>query len=121
MPDGDRHDVEDEKLQEQLYLRQRRAINNAYAALQGRNTANSFSAFTFEEAADAQIELIEGADTQVHPNKLNRVAKIRGDLEQAVEELKQVPPEQFLDVNYTQSANTPGEDDDFWGEDSSVA
>jgi hypothetical protein len=121
MPDGDRLDSADEKAQEQLYLRQRRAINNAYSALQGRNTANSFAAFTFEEAADAQIELIEGSDTQTHPNKLNRVAKIRGDLTQAVEELKKVPPEEFLDVNYTQTANTPGEEDDFWGEDSSVA
>ena len=86
MPDGDKLDNAEEKAQERLHLRQRQAINNAYSALEGRNYANSFAAFTFEEAADAQIELIEGADTQVHPNKLNRVAKIRGDLNQAVDE-----------------------------------
>jgi hypothetical protein len=112
----------EEKQQEQLHLRQRRAINNAYAALEGRNYANSFAAFTFEEAVDAHLELI-GPDTgtQVHPCRIDRVEAIRGELNQAVDELKTVPPETFLDVNMTQSANTPDADDEYWQEDSSVA
>jgi hypothetical protein len=102
----DRRTEGEEKLNEQHHLRQRRAINNAYAALQGRQTADTFAAFTFEEAADAHIELIEGSDTQTHPNKLNRVAKIRNDIERAVDELKDVPPETFLDVQPEDRVNT---------------
>lgn len=121
MADGDKFDKEVEKSSETLHFRQRLAINNAYGTLQGRATAESFAAFTFEEAADAQIERIKGADTQVHPNKLNRVAAIRGELTRAVEELKQVPPEQFSDIETILQANTPDEDDDFWGKESSIA
>jgi hypothetical protein len=112
----DRRAENEEKAREQVHLRQRRAVNNAYAALEGSKIANSFAAFTFEEAADAQIELIEGADTQAHPNKLNRVAKIRNDIIRAVEELKVLPPEMFLDVNIEKRANTPDADDDRWGD-----
>ena len=112
----------EEKHQEMLHMRQRRAINNAYAALEGRSYANTFAAFTFEEAADAHLEVIgPGTGTQAHPCKIDRVKAIQGELNQAVEELKKVPPEAFLDVNLTQTANTPDADDDFWGEDSSIA
>lgn len=106
---------------ETLFLRQRRVINNAYAALQGRAASETFAAFTFEEAADAFIEEVEGAGTEVHPNKLARVARLQGEIGRAVEELKQVDPERFLDVNLANVANTPDEDDAFWGEDSSIA
>lgn len=113
----DRRDAGEKKLQEQLHLSQRRAINNAYASLQGQKTAETFAAFTFEEAVDAQIERIEGKDTQNHPNLLNRLERIRGELSQAVAELKDVPPETFLDMNVTNAVNTPSNNDDaFWDE-----
>jgi len=106
---------------EQLYMRQRRAVNNAYAALQGHYSAVTFAAFTFEEAVDQHIEEVEGEATESHPNKLTRVERIRGELTQAVEQLKEVPPEAFMDANLSQSSNTPAEDDDFWGENESIA
>jgi hypothetical protein len=106
---------------ERLYMRQRRAINDAYAALQGHHTASTFAAFTFEEAIDQHIESVEGEATEAHPNKLTQVARIRGELLQAVEQLKEVPPEAFTDANLAQATNTPAEDDDFWGENESTA
>lgn len=111
----DRREEGEQKLQELLHLSQRRAINNAYASLQGQQTAETFAAFTFEEAVDAQIERIKGKDTQLHPNLLNRLERIRGELTQAVAELKEIPPEQFLDMNAPNVTNTPSDaDDEFW-------
>ncbi|MFA5436213.1 MAG: hypothetical protein WC372_09270 [Candidatus Neomarinimicrobiota bacterium] len=116
MPE-DRREQAEKELEESLHLRQRRAVNNAYSALEGRKIASAFAAFTFEEAADAQIELIEGQDTQAHPNYLNRVAALRGEIERAVDELKSLPPETFRDVRVDEQANSPESgDDDTWGE-----
>lgn len=99
-----------DKSQELLYLEQRRAVNNAYGSLQGSNIADSFAAFTFEEAADAQIERIEGKDTQQHPNLLNRTENVKQNLLKAIEQIKLVAPEKFLDVNLTDAVNTPEAD-----------
>lgn len=102
------------KADELLYTKQRKALNDAYAALQGKQVADSFAAFTFEEAMDQYIEEIEGEATEAHPNKLDRVARIAGSLLQAVQQLKSLPPEMFLDVNLSQAVNTPEEDDAYW-------
>ncbi len=99
-----------DKSQELLYLEQRRAVNNAYGSLQGQSIADTFAAFTFEEAADAQIERIEGTDTQQHPNLLNRTENVKQNLLKAIEQLKEVPPEKFLDVNLRDAVNTPEAD-----------
>jgi hypothetical protein len=109
MPQDRKADGADEE-QEFLYLKQRRAVNDAYASLLGQSVADTFAAFTFEEAVDAQIERIEGKGTETHPNLLNRTEAIRQNLVQAVTQLKKVPPEKFLDVNLTDAVNTPEED-----------
>jgi len=93
--------------QETLYLEQRQAVNNAYGSLEGQSLAESFAAFTFEEAADAQIERIEGKGTAIRPNLLLRTESIRANLKKAITQLKEVPPEKFLDVDTTNAANTP--------------
>ena len=110
MADTNKAANEEEAL-EQLHLRQRQAVNNAYASLQGQQVADSFSVFSFEDAMDAQIELIEGKDTQQHPNMLNRTEKIRNDLSRAVTELKTLSPEMFLDANMANAVNTPEDDE----------
>ncbi len=111
MANDDRKATAEEKQQEQLFQRQRQAVNNAYASLQGQSVTDSFAVFTFEEAADAQIERIEGKGSQQHPNLLDTVEKTRNDLARAVEELKTVSPETFLDVNVADSVNTPEDDE----------
>jgi hypothetical protein len=93
---------EEEDLQS-VHLRQREALNNAYAALLGQAAIQSFQAFTFEEALDLQIQRIDGTSTQLRPNELDRVDRVEQQLLQAVDQLKQVPPEKFLQPK-------PGED-----------
>lgn len=93
-------------------IREREAISNAYAALVGQQNIQSWSAFTFEEAMDAQIEEIEGKSTQKRPNLLERVDKIEQETVAAVAKLKEVPPEQFLEHNPATDVNTAEQEAD---------
>lgn len=107
---SDQAQKNEEKRIQALHLRQRRAINNAYAALLGEQNTQTFAAFTFEDAVDLQIENIEGdTEGQLRPNQLERVDRIEGELLQAVELMKQIPPEQFLEPNEQQDVNTEAE------------
>lgn len=87
-------------------MQQREALNNAYAVLEGQKSVQSFSAFTFEEALDNQIELISGSSTTTRPNKLDYVKQVEQRLLTAVEQLKQVPPETFLEHSEDTDVNT---------------
>ncbi len=96
---------EEQRLQ-QLNAANRRAVNNAYAALLADANLDTFQAFTFEEAVDAQIERIEGAGTDIRPNLKDRVDRIRNQVVKAAEELKKIPPDQFLDKDEERDVNT---------------
>jgi hypothetical protein len=98
---------EEQRIQS-LNLSQRRAINNAYAALISDQNTQTFAAFTFEDALDLQIERIEGnSGGKQRPNLLERTARIEGQLLKAVEQLKKVDPEQFLEPDERGDVNTP--------------
>lgn len=92
--------------------RQREALSDAYGALVGQQSVQSWTAFTIEEALDAQIERISGASTSKRPNELERVDRIEQDALAAVAALRETPPEQFLESNSSQDVNTPREEDD---------
>lgn len=92
--------------------RLRRDLSNAYASLQGEQTSKSFSAYTFEEALDAQIERIEGEGTKLRPNLLERVDNIESRVLQAVNQIKEMPPEDFIQKDEEQDVNTPSEPSD---------
>lgn len=87
-------------------LKERIALNNAYGSLVGQQSVQSFVAFTFEEAVDAQIERIEGKGTQKRPSLLGRVDKIEQETLQAIAVLKKTPPEQFLNADADRDVNT---------------
>lgn len=96
---------QEDKAQEQN-LDLRRILSNAYASLEAEKTTNSFNAYTFEEAMDAQIERIEGKGTPIRPNELDRISKIESELVQAVEKIKAMPPEMFNEKDEAQDVNT---------------
>jgi hypothetical protein len=98
--------------EQDLSLRLRRQLSNAYASILGEQTAKDFSAFTFEEAVDAQIERIEGEDTEMRPNLRNRVLKIKNETLKAVEEIKNMPPEAFIEKKEDEDANTKLNDEE---------
>jgi hypothetical protein len=97
---------DDPKLQSQN-LELRKAISDAYAAVEGYKSVQTFSAITFEDLADQQIERISGKDTQSRPNELNRVQRVLENLKQAVTQIKNMPPDAFEDSDKDRDVNTP--------------
>lgn len=98
----------EERQKQSAQMKMRRALDDAYGALEGQKCTQTFLAFSFEEALDNQIERISGTSTRLRPNEIDRVKRVRDSLTEAVAAIKQVPPEAFLiaikgrDVNTTE-------------------
>lgn len=90
----------------------RRVLNQSLGAVQGRQTTESFFALTYEELADQQIERISGQGTATRPNELERVNRVEQDLLNAVAQIRNIPPEQFLLSDSTRDVNTPVDPDE---------
>lgn len=95
-----------------LNLELRRVLNQSIGAVLGRQTTESFYALTYEELADKQIERIEGKGTSTRPNELERVNKIESDLLNAVAQIRNIPPENFLLSDPARDVNTPVDRED---------
>lgn len=100
---------EDEKgvAQQEQNIELRKAINNAYAFVEGQKLVQSFSAVTFEELLDQQIERIEGASTVQKPNELERIERIEQDVLSAVDKIKKLPDDAFKKTPEEGGVNTP--------------
>lgn len=105
---GSKQEKGADQANEEFHLTQRRSINNAYGSVLGQQYTQTSAAYTFEEALDAHIELIEGEDTTIHPNELNRADRIKNELVAAVEAIQALPPEAFvLKASGEDEVNTP--------------
>ncbi len=111
MAENRQEEAQSESVQDRN-TRLRESLSNAHAALQAERTIQSFSAFTFEEALDAQIERISGAGTQLRPNELDRVDRILSQVSDAVDQIKSLPPEAFIKPSEQDDVNTPENVDD---------
>lgn len=85
----------------------RECLGNAYAAVEAQKNVQSFSAFTFDDALQAQNDRIEGADTDARPNELHRIDKVQADVQAAVSQVKALPPDAFVEADDDRDVNTP--------------
>src|SRR3990172_6757121 len=106
---AERQDIASEHQLQSLHVKQRQALNDAFAQLEGEKSVQSFNAFTFEEALQLQIDAIQGESTRIRPNELDRTEREYQNLSQAEEERKRGPPEIFLRKDETRDVNTPEE------------
>ncbi len=97
---------DDPKIQSQN-LELRKAISDAYAAVEGSKSVQSFHALTFEDLADQQIQRIIGADSEARPNEINRVKRVLNNVVQAAAKIKSLPPESFAKQDPGRDTNTP--------------
>jgi hypothetical protein len=84
----------------------RRAVANAYAFVEGAKSVQTFSALTYEELLDQQIERIEGAETDLRPNELHRIDKTEQDVVAAVAKIKALPANFFADDRPKDNVNS---------------
>jgi hypothetical protein len=82
------------------------ALSDAYAAIQGDTTNQSFNSITFEELANQQILAINGPDTQSRPNELDSIQQVLNNVTQAVNQIMNSPPEMFLEPDSSRDVNT---------------
>jgi len=99
----------DDEAKEELSDQLRRSVASAYAFVQGQETTESFSALTFEECLDAQIQRIEGPGTDIRPNVLDRIKKVKEDILSAISQIKQLPDSFFKTPNDGEDAVTSQE------------
>lgn len=97
---------------EDLSFELRRSVASAYAFVKGREAVQSFSSYTFEDALDAQIERIEGKGTDLRPNALHRVERIKNDIISAATKIRSLPPQFFNKADPSTAVNTPPEGSD---------
>lgn len=84
----------------------RKALNDAYAFVEGSKSVQSFSAFTVEEAHDQFIERVEGKGTTLRPNLLGRIDRVLERVRAVVTEVKAQPPEAFRVPDPESNVNT---------------
>lgn len=84
----------------------RKALNDAYAFVEGMKTSQSFSAFTVEEAHDLFTERVEGKGTVLRPNEIDRIDRTIQRIKSVVAEVKTLPPEAFQLRNSEDNVNT---------------
>lgn len=94
-------------INDDLSLRLRTIVSNAYAFVKGRETTQSFSAITFEDLAQAQIDRLSGKGTATRPNVIARIKGIEDQLLSFANQIKQTDPSAFLMADSTQDVNTP--------------
>ena len=85
----------------------RAIISNAYAAVQGEASVQTFSAITFEELAAQQIQRISGVPGNGRPNVLAQIQKVATDLSSSIAQMKAMTPDAFAIPEDTQDVNTP--------------
>jgi hypothetical protein len=110
--------AEDDKRQQQAD-EYREVVASAYTYIEAQKSVQSFAALTPEDLMDRFIERIEGKDTEARPNVLNRIAKIKRELQKTVEKVKALPPSAFRRPSQTKDVNTPvvpSDNDDIYSE-----
>jgi hypothetical protein len=94
----------------------RRAISDAYNALQAQVAVQSAVAYTFDNAIADQIQLVSGTSSvpsqATRPNQLQAVQNIVTNLNLAVKQILALPDDAFADSDPDRDVNTPSVTDE---------
>jgi hypothetical protein len=103
---GTEADKNQEDVTAQLSDQLRQELSNAYAFVRGQEVADSFLAITFEEVLDQQISRIEDPGTDIRPNVIDRITKIKENILAAVETITAMPEDFFKKYEASEDAVT---------------
>lgn len=84
----------------------RRVVASAYGFVQGQAATQAFSALTFEDLMDQQIEVIEGDPGNGRPNQLAKIKKTASELRETAVKIKSMDPKSFDDHDEEKDTNT---------------
>jgi len=83
----------------------REALNNAYGFVEGQKYSQAAAMFTIEDAMDQFIERMSGSPP-FRPNELERLAKVKAKMDEAIERVKNISPESFIKADAASNVNT---------------
>ena len=101
---------QDEK-QQQTNVDIRISLHNAFTFVESYKSAQSFSAFTVEEAHDRFIERVEGKGTPFRPNVIDRIDRIGQNISAVISMVKAMPDDAFRRHDAKDDVNTKEKDD----------
>jgi hypothetical protein len=93
--------------QQAANLELRTSLSDAYAAVEGDKTTQSFNAITFEELAQQQITRLTTAPTPNRPSPLQAIQNVLTNVKAAVTQIQAQSPASFAEPNATQDVNPP--------------
>lgn len=83
----------------------REDLGNANVYVEAQKLTQTASAFTIEDALDGFIERMSGKPP-LRPNALERIAKLKSNLDAAIAKTKSISPESFVKANAETNVNT---------------
>lgn len=89
----------------------RRIIADAVGALRSEEIRTSYASVSLEELIDQHITKLEGGDS-INVSRLQRIRKIKEDLDSHIEAIKEINPSDFRRHDPTGDANTAPETTD---------
>lgn len=99
-----------ERTQEQANREQlrefRRIVAAAVGEVRSNEIRNSFAALGLEELADQHIVRLQDSSDPTYPSRLQRLRKVRDDLANNIEAIKETPPSAFRRPDASQDVNT---------------
>lgn len=99
----------DKQQQENVDIRV--SLHNAYTFVESYKSAQSFSAFTIEEAHDRFIERVEGRGTPFRPNVLDRIDRVGQGISAVIAKVKAMPDDAFRRHDAQNDVNTKENED----------
>lgn len=87
----------------------RRVVSAAVGAIRSDEVRSSYSALSLEELIDKAIARLEESDDTARPSRLQRIQRVKADLEANIEAMKNTPPELFRRTDANGDVNTAPE------------
>lgn len=87
----------------------RRIVAAAVGELRSQEVRDSFVSLSLEELADLHVERLQESDDPSQPSRLDRIRKIRDDLTNNIEAMKDTAPERFRAHDPDSDVNTSPE------------
>lgn len=85
----------------------REIISEVVGFVRSGEITRSFTSLSIEELVDNRIERIEAPQTGDRPGALARLEKIKNDFENALQAMKDTPPDAFRSPDPSNDVNTP--------------
>ncbi len=84
----------------------RRIVSAAVGEIRSQEIRDTFASISLEELADQHVERLQESEDPVNPSRLQRLRKVKDDLDENIEAMKETDPAAFRRPNPEEDVNT---------------